>query len=161
MELGSLVTCEEPTCSESDFVVTDEIRRLSASAGLELGPHGVLTVRLSGLLTSQSMTDFRAVIGARCGPEVRAGVVDFRRGLVTATAAQLDEVLSNVEETPVLLLPVALLVPPDAAGLFSAYALRAASMGLMRRVFVAEPPALAWASAEAQRAPVGAVRRLA
>lgn len=129
-----------------------KITRYSASAALDLLPGGVLTVRLCGPLTADSLLHFKAEIVALHGPQIRAFVADYTKATIAVTGADLDAVLEGDPDGSASAMPAAMVVRPESNQLFKAHALRMAGLrSITRRVFNFDEPALAWAREAAAR----------
>jgi hypothetical protein len=126
-------------------------KRYSVSAEMTLSPSGVLHVLMSGPLTGDGIEAIKAEVVTRYGPQIRGFVVDYRRSLVALTGAELDALLAGALKRGPPQMPGAMIVRSEDADLFCAHALRVAQLGIMRRVFLTEAPAWAWAEAQAER----------
>lgn len=112
-------------------------------------PDGVLIVRMTGPITSETLQHFKACIVELHGPQIRAFVADYTSAGVAATGDQLDAVLEGEGDDAPPTLPAALIVPPVLLPLFREHARRMAARAIVRRLFTQPGPALAWARRQA------------
>lgn len=133
-------------------MLTGELRRHSSAACLTLLPSGVLVVRMSGPITSEAMQGFKSQIVERYGGRIRAFVVNFKCAAIACDGPGLDAVINGEDPNAVPRLPAAMVVDSAMVDLFAAHALRMAALGVMRRVFAQQEPAVCWAESEVMRA---------
>ena len=129
----------------------NRVTRHSASAVLEMLENGVLLVRLSGPLTSETMMHFkREIISRHCG-SIRAYVADYRSAVVALTGVELDAVLDGEAPDATVCLPAAIVSGGSATSVFLGHTMRMAERGVMRLVFTDPAQAQEWAARQAAR----------
>ena len=126
--------------------------KYGVSVALETRQHGVLVVRIVGLLTAESLLAVKAKVVRDCDvTEISAFAVDYSRSIVAMDGAGLDRVLEGEEHDAAPSLPAAMIVNPALLDMFDGHALRMAERGVVRAAFTEGAPALAWAARHALR----------
>ena len=117
----------------------------TASAEIERVGRGVLLITLSGPQTQRGLAALRLAIRARFGGETESFVVDYRNAVVLMTAQELSATIEATRTD----MPAALLVNAAQLQVFVASAKLSAAVGIVRRVFLEDAEAIAWALRQA------------
>lgn len=102
---------------------------------------GVVVTILDGVQTGKGLCLLRRSIGAALGHEARVSVVDYSESVLLLDPDELAPVIND----PWAHLPSAVVVRPSMRPMMAAQSRRAATHGIVRRVFGDLDQALAWA----------------
>jgi len=118
---------------------------------ISMRPGGVLLVRITGPITGSLMASIKAAVVHNHASGVSGFVADYRGAVVAASGSELDAILAGDASGSPARLPAAMIVRYGDLDLFAGHSLRMAALGIMRRVFLDDGPAEAWALREAGR----------
>lgn len=122
--------------------------RQSAKAAIRELSGGVFMMRMTGALTVEAVDEFGRQLNAAHGREAVGWVFDYRHAALIATDDDLAR-LSRVPHPDALMRPAAFVCPAHLEPVLRRQAIRMASMGYPRRVFLTVPNALAYVRSEA------------
>ena len=104
----------------------------------------VLLLRMSGPLTAQVLDGFAADAMAKHAHEAKGFILDYRPGLLVATADQLGEMLERMPAESPMRRPGAFVGSPGSLKTLQLHARHMGRAGIWRRVFVDTMTAHDW-----------------
>ena len=96
----------------------------------------ILLLRMSGPLTASTLAGFAADAVESHGHRAKGFILDYRPGVIVATADELGRMLASVPEASPLRRPGAFVGDPGKISTLRVHALRMAKAGFRRRVFI-------------------------
>lgn len=120
------------------------VRLHSATLSAVMGRDGVLSARISGVLTAEMMDRFAADCCERYGAHAHGFVVDYRSCVLAAKAADLLKALRLLPARSPMYVPGAFVCTPPTAPLLMQHAQASARAGARRRVFYDPAVARLW-----------------
>jgi len=115
----------------------------------------VLLLRMSGVLTARALAGIAGEAIRAHGHEARGFVLDYRAGVLAATADELGGLLAGVQADSPMRRPGAFVGTDETLGVLREHAVRSADAGCWRRTFTQVAPARGWVDRLAQQAPPG------
>ena len=122
----------------------DVVRQGSATMRARMLGGGVLVARISGVLTTETLSVVWSQAIADY-PHARGFVADYQGCALAVAAPDLAELLRSVPGDSLLRRPGAIVASPESMVTFYAHAVAAAKSGVRRRVFMSAGPAYDWA----------------
>lgn len=111
---------------------------------------GVLTIRMSGLITASRIQATRSDAAAQYGRRLSAAVLDYSTAAVAISADELEAILCADGGKPIGP-PCAIVARPDCMKFFLPYSRSMAGQGIVRRLFrtADSADAISWALRQA------------
>lgn len=124
--------------------MVDVVRAGTSSLRMRMLDGGVLLLEMSGLLTAKALAEFAGKAMRAHAHEAKGFVLDYRRGVILATADEMGQLVDRVQPGSPLTRPGAFVTTESNVLLMREHAVRMARLGMWRKTFYNVALAAEW-----------------